>query len=49
MPEIPHSDLAIQARGLTKEFGHVLAVSELDLEPQPELLRFNYIEHLEVL
>ena len=32
MPEIPHSDLAIQARGLTKEFGHVLAVSELDLD-----------------
>ena len=32
MPETFHNDMAIRARGLTKEFGHVVAVNDLDLD-----------------
>jgi len=32
VPANLHNDLAIRARGLTKEFGHVVAVNELDLD-----------------
>ena len=32
MPEALHNDLAIRARGLTKDFGHVVAVNDLDLD-----------------
>ena len=32
MPEPTQSDLAIRARGLTKDFGQVVAVSDLDLD-----------------
>lgn len=31
-PSSPSQDLAIRARGLTKDFGHVVAVNELDLD-----------------
>ena len=32
MPEPVQSDLAIRARGLTKDFGHVVAVNNVDLD-----------------
>ncbi len=32
VPEALHNTLAIQARGLTKEFGHVVAVNDLNLD-----------------
>ncbi len=32
MPEALHNSLAIRARGLSKEFGHVVAVNTLDLD-----------------
>ena len=32
LQESAHSDLAIRVRGLTKDFGHVVAVSDLDLD-----------------
>jgi len=32
IPESAQSDLAIRARGLTKDFGHVVAVNDLDLD-----------------
>ena len=32
MPGATSSDLAIRARGLTKDFGHVVAVNQLDLD-----------------
>ena len=32
MPQPVHSDLAIRARRLTKDFGNVIAVNKLDLD-----------------
>ena len=32
LQESAHSDLAIRVRGLTKDFGQVVAVSDLDLD-----------------
>ena len=32
VPEDLHNDMAIRARGLTREFGHVVAVNDLDLD-----------------
>jgi ABC-2 type transport system ATP-binding protein len=41
VPETDHTDLAIRARGLTKDFGHVVAVNDLDLDvPKSQIYGF---------
>jgi ABC-2 type transport system ATP-binding protein len=41
MPETDNAGLAIRARGLTKDFGHVVAVNDLDLDvPKSQIYGF---------
>ena len=41
MPEVLHNAMAIEARGLSKEFGHVVAMNALDLDvPRARIFGF---------